>query len=217
MTRWNKVYTNRTHVYGKLANGLLWQHLQEALAGPVLDVGCGEGRNGLMAARMGRPVVGLDVSSVAVERACSFAAEEGLLFQGTVGDVLTYEYGTGTYAAVVAALVLPFVRKSQIVGLMERWRDATLPGGLVYVSALLSTDPDAAPHRGKCDEVEPWCFWKPELGEHRTFFEPGEVWGMLETAGYEVVEYLEGAFLEVTPAEGPHHHRQVQAVGRVRS
>lgn len=213
VTRWDKVYQSKTHVYGQHGNGLLWQHLHEAPPGLVLDLGCGEGRNGLMAARLGRQVLGLDLSGVAVERANGWAAAEGLPFHAQTGDVLGCRPDQ-LYAVVIAAFTLPFVRKSQIPDLLRRWAAATVPDGILYVSALLTTDPDARVHVGRFEEVEPGTFWKPELGECRTFFAPGEVRELLTAAGYEIVEYLEGTFYEVSAAEGPHHHHQVQAVGR---
>ena len=215
MTRWNAVYERKQHVYGKVGNGLVWQYLHEAPAGPVLDVGCGEGRNGMMAARLGRRTLGLDLSHVAVERANHMAAVEGLPFEGRVANVATYEYPTGTYAMVIGALVLPFVRKSEVVALLEQFRRATLPGGLVYLSALRSDDPDAQAHVGHFPEIEPGCFWKPQLEEHRSFFDSGELRRMAEAAGYQAVEYLEGAFLDAPDGEAPHYHQQVQLVARV--
>lgn len=215
MTRWNGVYSRKKHVYGKHGNGLLWQYLQEAPDGMVLDVGCGEGRNGLMAARMGRQVLGIDISSVAVERANAAAQAEGLPFEAWVANMLTYEYPERTYAAVIGALVLPFIRKSEVIGLLEEFRRATIKGGLFYASALRVDDPDAQAHVGYYPEVEPGCFWKPNLEEHRSFFDTGEVRRMCEAAGYQIVEYLEGVFLEEPEGEKPHYHRQVQVVARV--
>lgn len=215
MTRWNAVYERKKHVYGRVGNGLLWQYLHDAPDGPVLDVGCGEGRNGLMAARMGRRTLGLDLSLVAVERANAIAAKEGLPFEAWVANIATYEYPISAYAMVIGALVLPFVRKSQVVGLLEQFRRATVPGGLIYLSALRSDDPDARAHVGHFPEIEPGCFWKPQLEEHRSFFDSGELRRMAEAAGYQAVEYLEGVFLEAPDGEEPHYHRQVQLVARV--
>ncbi|HWI53261.1 MAG TPA: class I SAM-dependent methyltransferase [Symbiobacteriaceae bacterium] len=215
MTRWNAVYTRKKHVYGKHGNGLLWQYLHDAPEGPVLDVGCGEGRNGLMAARMGHEVLGLDISAVAVERANQSAIDVGLPFEAWVANMMHYEYPERTYSAVIAALVLPFVRKSQVVPLLEEFRRATVQGGLFYASALRVDDPDAQAHIGFYPEVEPGCFWKPQLEEHRSFFDTGELRRMCEAAGYQIVEYLEGVFLEEPDGEKPHYHRQVQVVARV--
>lgn len=214
MSRWNGVYSRKMHVYGKHGNGLLWQYLHDAPVGPVLDIGCGEGRNGLMAARMGFPVLGLDVSAVAVDRANQWARDQNLPFEARVANMMTYQYPDRTYSAVIAALVLPFIRKSQVVGLLEQFRRATAAGGIFYASALRADDPDAHAHLGQFPEVEPGCFWKPALDEHRSFFDPGELRRMCEQAGYQTVEYLEGVFLEEPEGEQPHYHRQVQVVAR---
>ncbi|HEY3367616.1 MAG TPA: class I SAM-dependent methyltransferase [Symbiobacteriaceae bacterium] len=214
MTRWNTVYGKKTHVFGRHANGLIWQHLQDAPEGPVLDVGCGEGRNGLMAAGLGRDVLALDFSQVAVDRANAWAGEAGLQFKAEVADVINYAYPTEQYAGIILALMLPFVRKSAVPDLLVRLYRATIPGGIIFASALLSDDPDAAPHVGKYEEVDPWSFFKPELNEYRTFFLPGEIRQLLEEAQFQVIEYLEGVYLEETPAEGAHYHRQAQVVAR---
>lgn len=47
-------------------------------AGPVLDAGCGTGDNGLAIAELGIEVVGVDTSSLAVERANVKASQRGL-------------------------------------------------------------------------------------------------------------------------------------------
>ncbi len=52
--------------------------LKEISADSLLDLGCGEGANVRMAARLGLYAVGLDREPLAVERATSLAYEEGL-------------------------------------------------------------------------------------------------------------------------------------------
>jgi len=59
-----------------------------AIAGRVIDVGCGTGENALMAAAHGLEVVGVDVSQAAVERAQAKADERGLAADFRVWDAL---------------------------------------------------------------------------------------------------------------------------------
>lgn len=72
-------------------------HPQQALAelaeagavrGRVLDVGCGTGEHALMAAGLGLPAAGIDVSPAAIEIARRKAAERGLPARFTVHDAL---------------------------------------------------------------------------------------------------------------------------------
>ncbi|HEY6004559.1 MAG TPA: class I SAM-dependent methyltransferase [Anaeromyxobacter sp.] len=58
------------------------------LVGDVLDVGCGTGENALYLAALGRPVVGVDASPIAIERARAKAAERGLAADFLVADAL---------------------------------------------------------------------------------------------------------------------------------
>jgi SAM-dependent methyltransferase len=58
------------------------------LVGDVLDVGCGTGENALYLAGLGRPVVGVDASAAAIERARAKAAERGLPADFLVADAL---------------------------------------------------------------------------------------------------------------------------------
>jgi SAM-dependent methyltransferase len=58
------------------------------LVGDVLDLGCGTGENALYLAGLGRSVVGVDASPVAIERARAKAAERGLAADFLVADAL---------------------------------------------------------------------------------------------------------------------------------
>lgn len=56
--------------------------------GRILDLGCGQGRDALMAARMGHEVVGVDLSEIGISQMLEDA--EGLDITGVVSDVLSY-------------------------------------------------------------------------------------------------------------------------------
>lgn len=62
----------------------------ERSAARVLDLGCGQGRDTLLAARHGHTVVGVDVSAVGLAQLDEDAAAEGLDVTGVLSDVLAY-------------------------------------------------------------------------------------------------------------------------------
>lgn len=64
---------------------------RQAHVGSVLDLGCGQGRDGLMFARAGHRVVGVDVSSVGIGQMREVAEAESLDVEGVVADICTYE------------------------------------------------------------------------------------------------------------------------------
>lgn len=56
----------------------------------VLDLGCGQGRDALLAARHGHEVVGVDLSEIGITQMLADAEAEGLDVTGVVSDVLGY-------------------------------------------------------------------------------------------------------------------------------
>jgi len=54
----------------------------------VLDVGCGTGEQALLLARLGHPVLGVDLAAEAIRRARAKAAERGLAVELLVHDAL---------------------------------------------------------------------------------------------------------------------------------
>lgn len=57
----------------------------------VLDVGCGQGRDALVAARLGHRVVGVDLSPTGVAQMRAKAAEAGLSVEGIVADIVDFQ------------------------------------------------------------------------------------------------------------------------------
>ncbi len=60
----------------------------------VLDLGCGQGRDALLAARCGHEVVGVDLSEIGIAQMVEDAEAEGLDVTGVVSDVLSYRSRT---------------------------------------------------------------------------------------------------------------------------
>lgn len=105
-------------------------------AGRAIDLGCGEGRNALWLAEQGWDVLGVDLSSVAIERGRAAAATGEIAVDLRVGDVLSideqleHDRGDGWDLVLLAYVHLPADDRRRLLGL-ARW--ALAPGGTVLV------------------------------------------------------------------------------------
>ncbi len=74
----------------------------------LLDLACGTGGVGLLAARAGADVVGLDISPDQLEKARRTAAQEGLEIRFDEGDCQELPYEDASFAAVASVFGLIF-------------------------------------------------------------------------------------------------------------
>lgn len=100
----------------------------------VLDLGCGQGRDALLAARLGHEVVGVDRSEVGVAQMVEDARAEGLSVTGVVSDVLTFR-SRRTFDAVLLDRVLHLLPGDGCrLACLERAASRTRTRGFVFVS-----------------------------------------------------------------------------------
>jgi len=71
----------------------------------VLDLGCGQGRDTLMIARLGHRVLAVDVSCTGVSQMLDLAKEEELSVRGVVADIRSFK-SPATHDVVVLDRVL---------------------------------------------------------------------------------------------------------------
>lgn len=138
---WNARYDGEAFFYGTAPNDFLVAHAGE-LAGPVLALAEGEGRNAVFLAERGLDVIGVDISPVGLEKARRLASERGVHIETVVADLADYVPETARYGAVVSifAHLPPLVRAA----LYPRVVAALKPGGLLvlegYAEAQLARD-----------------------------------------------------------------------------
>jgi SAM-dependent methyltransferase len=72
------------------------------LAGPVLCLGEGEGRNAVFLAAQGLEVTAVDLSPVALDKAQRLAAERGVRITTAVADLADFGLGEARWGAIVS-------------------------------------------------------------------------------------------------------------------
>lgn len=130
-TGWDARYAATDLVWSAEPNQLLVAETDDLPAGRALDVGCGEGRNALWLASKGWEVVGVDFSSVGLDKARRIAERRGLAVDWVAADVTTYQPEGGAFDLVLLAyLHLP---SPQIQAVLAAAASALAPGGVLLV------------------------------------------------------------------------------------
>lgn len=99
---WNERYSDPDYVYGTQPNGFLKTMASRIPAGRVLCLAEGEGRNAVFLAERGFEVVGVDQSSVGLQKAQRLATSRGVKIQTVEADLADYEIKPGAWSGIVS-------------------------------------------------------------------------------------------------------------------
>jgi tellurite methyltransferase len=129
---WDSFYKKKDHAFGRDAVGFLKEHLHRLKRGEGFVPAMGEGRNALYLARNGFKVLGVDLSSVAVDRAIAEARSQRLPLQGVVADLFSYPYPREKFDFVFLSLFYS-------PALLPRFKSTLKKGGQLMIYLKLDT------------------------------------------------------------------------------
>lgn len=142
---WDERYGSSPQVWSGHVNAVVRDEVASLPPGRALDVGCGEGGDALWLAEQGWQVLGVDVSSVAIERAVARAAEVGLDGRTTweVRDLMEWAPPVRSFDLVAAAFIhLPTDDRRTAYAALA---GAVAPGGTLLVVAHHPNDIGVVP------------------------------------------------------------------------
>ena len=117
---WNKRYADHEYLYGTEPNAFLAEYCS-ILSGPVLSLSEGEGRNAVFLASHGFEVLGVDISTVALEKAQQLANARGVEIKTLVADLATFYPEDHHYGSIISISAhLPTATRSHLYPLIER-------------------------------------------------------------------------------------------------
>ena len=105
----------------------------------VLDLGCGQGRHALLAARRGHVVTGVDLAPTGVAQMLADAAAEGLKVQGHVNDVTQLRTRRRFDVVMLARVLIHLVDDRARLATLDRLAQWVRPGGHALVSDSVRT------------------------------------------------------------------------------
>jgi 2-polyprenyl-6-hydroxyphenyl methylase/3-demethylubiquinone-9 3-methyltransferase len=130
--------SGRWECLDNMAGDCLYSHVERfANRGSILDLGCGPGATGSeLAFESYSSYVGVDISTVAIEKAKDRASQIGRASKNTYfcGDIFTY-VPTGLYDVLVFGDSMYYVPWPQILGMLRRYSSYLTQNG-VFVARL---------------------------------------------------------------------------------
>jgi SAM-dependent methyltransferase len=143
---------------------------QGGLAGAVLDAGCGTGENALHIARLGLPVLGVDVAETALAIAREKAAERRIAnrqikVEFAVADAFQLERLERSFKTVLDCGLFHTFDGDERPRYAASLASVTEHGGTLYVLCFSDQGPDAGPHPINQEEL-------------RAAFNPGSGWNV---------------------------------------
>jgi len=119
-----------------------------ALAGRVLDAGCGTGEHALMAAAAGHEAVGIDLSPRAVELARAKSAERGVAARFEVADACSLGELGETFTTVFDCGLLHVLDDTDRARYVAALGEVVEPGGHLHLLCFSEREPgDWGPRR----------------------------------------------------------------------
>lgn len=208
---WDAAYRQADLLWGERPDEALLDYAILVPPGEVLDLGLGEGRQSAYFARRGHPVVGYDLSPVAIERCRQQARDANLNVRAEVGDIRTLAIEPGRYSLIIAAWVLQFLRPGESEAVVAQALRGLKPGGLFYLSVFSTDDPSAQRARAGLEPVEKNTFILPKDNLLMHFFTLEEVARLC--ASLRPIYFVSGVRLDTTHGE-PHSHGFIAYLGQ---
>ncbi len=211
---WEQVYADAKSVWGEQPDLLLMEIASFVPQGLVLDLGMGEGRNGMYFARHGHDVRGIDRSPAAVAKCREWAEALKVGFQAEVGDIREVVIEPNSLALAICAMSLQFMTLDKSERVMRQIKQGLKPSGMVYVTVFSTDDPGFARSQQTRSEVERHTFYNEAQETNVHFFEPGELLPLfddLKLHRFAQTRFLDGGH---PGAEAPHYHGTLTYIGQ---
>jgi tellurite methyltransferase len=167
----------------------------------ALDLGCGQGRNGLWLAEQGFDVLALDSSAEGIRELQRNAERRGVSLRAHACDARVADLGERSFGLIVVQSTLNHIPAGDLSGLCTRISNVLAEDGVLYAVVFTTDDPG---YRGQSDASD--C-----AGFVEQYFGLGELASLFRDL--DVLEYRE--YRKIDSSHGaPHFHGKAKLIAR---
>lgn len=217
---YDSLYTDTADYFSAEPEKMLVDHVHLLdPAAPILDVGCGQGRNALYLAREGRHVLAIDPSLAAIEAISRIAGDDDLPIEARACGFEECRVAAGSLAGALLFGIIQILEWKKIGRLKDHASRWTRPGGLVFITAFSVEDPRYEVHvkTGKKIGTNSFQLKGADIAEGpvRTYLESDEILSIF--GEWDIIHHWEGMGPEHRHGSGPpERHGRIEAVLRKR-
>jgi|UniRef100_A0A7C6EDI0 SAM-dependent methyltransferase len=208
---WEEVYRNVESLWGAKPDRILVDYATLIPKGKVLDLGIGEGRNGLFFAKLGYEVEGFDISPTAIKRCIERAKDLNLEIKAKVQDLKKIKIPKGKYSLIISAWVLNFFTKSDAVEIVKKIKAGLTKDGFVYIGVFSIADPGYEKSKKNLEPVDENTFYSPARNYFIHYFTKEEFLSFFSE--FKIIYFADGTELDLGHGE-PHYHGFIEYLGQ---
>jgi len=156
-------------------NHLLKKFINQIPQGTILDIGCGIGINSKYLAKKNYQIIAIDNNKKNIDELKNIARGEKENIKIYKKDIRKFIFKKNYYSAILAFNVLVFMKKSEMIKIIEKIKSSLKIGGILFIVSFNIDDNSYLKFKEKHAEIEKNTFFYDYAKQYWNFLDKGEL------------------------------------------